>query len=1022
MFKAYNASAGSGKTTNLVIEYLSLCFLNIKNFRHVLAITFTNNATAEMKERIIHYLELFAFTDYAQILKFSDKILYDEVLYRCQGPKAELKNRALAEKFMKEQSLILLKEILYDYNNFSISTIDSFFQRILRAFAYDLQLNLNYNVEINLAELYSQAIDLLLNKISEQEKELSERIIGIVNKQLEDTGKWKVEKALIEILNDYIYKEQCYQPLHELETIDSKDFHSACEEFKLNHNRKLKGLKDKAHSLAKEADKLLKSIGDASEYKKGTMGIYEWFNKTQKKFPEVPLTNTINEHIEEGSFTKKGIDSIHFDKICQYIDEIQEYGKEYQKIKCIGSEIEKLIILFDLKGIMDDIKLRDNLFFLAESNAKIHEEIADEDTPYIYEKIGNKYKYFFIDEFQDTSKMQWNNLLPLVKNALAEGGETIIFGDLKQAIYRFRGGDKDLFDKLSDEEKFKGQGIPTSFERVSLKNNHRSSISIINFNNGCFKKLGDEYSFFNETQEIDENNTTKGFVQINFKPKGKNKEEYLFPTLLTDVKDALAKGFDYKDIAILTKGNDLGNQIAQFLSAEGHPVISADSLLLSSSKEVILIINTLQYLNNPEDKLSQLYIWNYLINSNKQDLSSFEGIEEISKGHFAQLLKKTFNIEHDRQWLNSLPLYTLVKEIMRSYQLSANDAYIIRFLDALLDYSEKTDNDLSQFLVWWENKQEKLSVVSSKDDNAITVTTIHKAKGLGYPVVIIPMMSYQSMKSTTLWYKTTPDDQTSLPYIPVKLKKEMTEIPDLAPLYNDEQNSCEIDNYNTIYVAQTRAREVMYIITSERNSSSNYAFFLSSFINDVKDELGKDTDDEVIYGDPNYTHSKAQSETFNDNISISKIYINDFSLSKLLKKEAAPTEQQERGLAIHDYLASIKNFPQNETEIDNLNIDLDEKYIPLAKKILLQIIQDEEIKPYLMPDVEVLNEINIVDKEGKSHRPDRVMILNNKVLIIDYKTGHAQKEYETQLNNYISLIQEMGYDNVQGKLIYIDKD
>ena len=1019
MFKTYNASAGSGKTTSLVIEYLSLCLLNIEQFRHILAITFTNNATAEMKERIILYLKLFAHTPVEQY-HGGEKNVYDKIAERCRSKRPELNDPSKMETFMREKSQQLLEAILYDYNNFSISTIDSFFQRIIRSFAYELHLNLNFNVEISLDELYEQAIDLLINKMSQENRELSQRIFSLIDKQMEENGRWRIEYSLTDILSEYIYKEQNYQALKALESLDRADFLKACADLKREMTQRKMQSRSRAIEAASRGNELVNLVGNETIFYQGKRGLYTWFEKVLKNFPDTSTNSYIDQGMDNGTFTKKGEDAEHYDELCTLIHTIIANKNEYIKCDKMVQTITPLMLLFDLKEIMDDIKMRDNLFYLSETNAKIYEEIKDEEAPYIYEKIGNKYRHFFIDEFQDTSQMQWINLLPLIRNALAEGGETIIFGDLKQAIYRFRGGDAELLASLSSEEEFIKQNIPTDrFEVIPLDTNHRSARNIIEFNNNCFKTLENEIPFYKETQKTSEHNTLTGFVSIHFKPKELSSDEHLSQTTLLMVEDALKRGFQYRDMAILTRNRDKSSELAQNLAAAGHPVISEDSLLLSASNEVTFIVNMLQYLSNPLDTLAKFQILSYL-RQHKGSRNTFSQeigmISDPNDASFATLLE-SYGIKLQRERLTTLPLFTLVKELIQLFQFSNSDAYLIRFLDTLLEFSNKQTDSISQFLTWWEQKQSSVSVVSSREDNAITVTTIHKSKGLGFPVVIIPLSKYKERVQGTLWYQPSAEEST-LPYIPIKIDSGADKISCFKPYYEKEKIADRIDNINTIYVAQTRAREALYIITGEKDKG-NYAKLISQYLDTIEDNLTKVNDNEYLFGDADYHHTPREREV-KHSTTIEQIHTSSFTPASLLPPPYEQTEEQQQGIAVHDYLASLTHFPQTEQELADMDIAIDAKFVPKAREILHRILSDEQLKPYFKADVQALNEVTITDSQGHDHRPDRVVIKDDEVMVIDYKTGQKHDEYQKQIDEYIALLKEMGYENVRGMLVYID--
>ena len=1020
MFKTYNASAGSGKTTSLVIEYLSLCLLNIEQYRHILAITFTNNATAEMKERIILYLKLFAHTPVDQYSP-GEKNVYDKIAERCRHKRPELNDASKRETFMREKSQQLLEAILYDYNNFSISTIDSFFQRIIRSFAYELHLNMNFNVEISLDELYEQAIDLLINKMSQDNRELSQRILSLIDKQMEDSGKWKIEKSLTNILAEYIYKEQNYQAIRALEGLDRAEFLQTCDTLRQETAQRMSQCRNRAMEAAQRSNELVNTIGKETVFYQGKRGLYGWFAKVPKNFPDLKLNTYIEDGMNQRTFTKKGEDAAYSDELCTLIETIMHNRDEYVKCAKMGQSLTPLMLLFDLKEIMDDIKLRDNLFYLSETNAKIYEEIKDEEAPYIYEKIGNKYRHFFIDEFQDTSQMQWTNLLPLIRNALSEGGETIIFGDLKQAIYRFRGGDAELLASLSSDEEFKKQNIPTNaFDVVALDTNHRSARHIIEFNNNCFKTLESEIPFYKETQKTDERNQLTGFVSIHFKPKEENSGEFLSKMTLQMVEDALKRGFQYRDMAVLTRNRNKSSELAQDLAAAGHPVISEDSLLLSASCEVNFIVNVLQYLSNPLDTLAKFQIINHLrqLNGDKENFShEIEMVSDPNDASFRTLLQ-SYGVNLQREHLTTLPLFTLVKELIKMFHFTSSDAYLIRFMDTLLDFSNRQTDSISQFLTWWEQKQNSLSVVSSREDNAITVTTIHKSKGLGFPVVIIPLNKYQEGKPNTLWYQ--PDkEESTLPYIPVKIDSEASKLECFKSFAEKEKQAAYIDNINTIYVAQTRAREALYIITGEKDGKGNYAKLISGYLNSIESNLTKVDDNEYLFGDVDYHHIPRERET-KCSTSIEQIETSSFTPASLLPPSPTPSEEQQQGIAVHDYLASLTHFPQSEQELAEMEISIDKQFEPKAREILHRILTDKQLKPYFSPEVQALNEVTITDSQGHDHRPDRVVINGNEVMVIDYKTGQQHDEYQQQIDSYVALLKEMGYEKVKGQLVYLD--
>ncbi|MEG1555726.1 MAG: UvrD-helicase domain-containing protein [Bacteroidales bacterium] len=1029
MFTVYKASAGSGKTTHLVAEYIALCFTDIRKYKNILAITFTNNATAEMKERIVNTLHRFSFYPSSQF-SGSEKAIFDIIALKFNW-------ETDSEKRIQQKSTQLLKAILYDYPNFSISTIDSFFQRLIRSFAFDLGLNLNYNVEIKLDDFYSQTIDILLHKISNENKELTERIIRLVEKQMSETGQWNIERELRKTLGS-IYNEDAFIPLKELDQLDAEEREEQIKQMiskQVVTNNEIK-------ELAKKGDQLFKSSQlNPSDFNRKDQ-LYQWFYKVSLNPSYRSYVKYMDESIEKGSFTKEEglIDPTIHQAIVKIYEQITERQTQLSRITILTKNIHSLLLLFDLKEIMDDIKMRDNLFYLSETNGKIYEEIKDEETPYIYEKMGNKYSYFFIDEFQDTSKMQWENILPLIKNALSganqyeENGQTILFGDVKQAIYRFRNGDSNLFKELSTLTGFQTQinafGIEDQdFLKKSLQTNYRTSKNVVEFNNRFFEflkglpegnssyfRLADQY-YDDVVQQI--HSQESGFVHILFKSE-EDSELYIENRTLEAIQDSISRGYEYKDIAVLVRGNESGNQLARFLSNEEHqiPVISSDSLLLNSSNEVNLLLSNLQYLLNPDDKLIQLSIIDYLINHLPSTFSIEEAIHSIGNGTDFFSILALFQIQFDRETMLGLPLFTLVKEFIRIYHLTDRNAYTVALLDTIIEYQNHHSGELTQFLSWWNDQKSKLSIISPEKINAVCITTIHKSKGLEYPVVIIPLTQYsQANTKSKIWYEDQKKD-SGLPYLLLNTSKSALDGSELEYLYQEEAAASRLDNLNILYVAQTRAKDCLYLIT-DQPTKGNYAKFLAAFIHYIEPE-----NQELIldywYGDPHFTVKREDIvPTFS---SFGKIYNSNFTLdSNQLAYHLYDdkSEEQTQGLMVHHYLSKLEDFPQDEEELNNMEFPVNEAEAAKIKSALRTIMHDKSLNRYFDKGVTVLNETAILTKEGEIRRPDRVVFYDGEVWVFDYKTGQENKKYQKQLNEYCLLLKEMGFKKVQGRLIYI---
>ena len=1035
MFKVYKASAGSGKTTSLVAEYLSLCLLEPKKFRHVLAVTFTNNATAEMKERIVKTLKIFAFSP-ASEWKDSEEAIYKLIL-------RDARYKSLSESEFRNKSLILLKEILYDYPNFTISTIDSFFQRIIRSFAFDLGINMNYNVAIDLSDCYDQTVDMLLNKLSKSDKDLSERIMFLVDKQMNEKGRWQLEGELKKSLAT-IYNERAFEPAKALEKMHCPDSQNETENDELKKAVKevFQQLAVKRNALQQVVNKLVdifkRFSDDSSAYIGGSTGIYKWVRVLRDKPMTAPGKN-VSKALEAESILKKPSAS---EKQLQpaIVDLAQSIVDQQAALKnweLISKHVSSLLLLFDLKFIMEDIKLRDNLFFLNETNGRIFDEIKDIDTPYIYEKIGNKFSYFFIDEFQDTSRMQWEDFKPLIKNALSglnvfgEEGKTILFGDVKQSIYRFRNGDSTLLNGLSTLDGVNqnlGEGLltPDDFELTLLGTNHRSSQAVINFNNGFFKYLIDNdfrhnsllVDYYSDVkQEI--SREKEGFVYVRFQQED-DSEDYLMEETLKAVQDAVSRDYEYRDIAVLSKSNRTCSDLARYLTEHQVPVISSDSLLLSASPEVLLLVNTMHYLLSPDDKLSQLSIAEYFCKDSMTD-----AVDKISQDNGFQKLIRALgdrveaDILLDIPRLLSFPVFTIVKELLLAYHISTPDAYIIAFIDAVYDNFNSQFSDLTQCMNWWEEKGRKMSLTSSKETNAVTVTSIHKSKGLQYPVVIYPMKSYrQGNGMETVWCENELDD-CPLPYYIMDTSQSALSGSSFEALAEEERIMTDIDNVNVMYVAHTRAGDALYIITGNPTGRGNYAKFLGNYIGSQQEEK-QPLQKEYLFGD-SQCRKDVRAKEKESQYTISQLYSSDFTLeSKQLLAASDRSYKQELGVFIHDFLSKIETFPQTEEELAEILENVDNAADrQILQSVLHKIMNDASLQPYFAPGVEVMNETTIMNCDGQLRRPDRIVFLDDEVMVIDYKTGKEDEAYQQQLDEYCELLRQMGYKNVKSMLLYV---
>ena len=1069
MFKTYMASAGAGKTTSLVAEYLTICLRDdrsVGQFRNILAVTFTNNATAEMKGRIVETLQQFAFQPQSE-WGGSAEAIAGMVMKALPG---------LTLQQLQHRSEMLLAEILYDYPNFSISTIDSFFQRIVRAFAFELGISMSYEVEVTLDDCFQQTVDLLLNRISKENPDLRDAVMELVEEQMSSKGRWRIEGQLLDLLRVIYGDEAAAEPLAALSATDQL---KACLK---RQAESVKEARDQLLQVSEGANTFLESIGlDDKQLVKGRANgsIYCWF--TQFDPFTIKLYSCLND-LEHAYFLKsEGGESDGLNaKIIARCQELLQAQENYSHLKVLYGRMKTLSLLFDLKSIMDEIRERDNKFFLSDTNYKIYSEIKEQDTPFIYEKIGNRYRYFFIDEFQDTSRMQWQDLIPLLKNALSfSDGEVILFGDVKQAIYRFRNGDAQLLTDLSAKPataeylNLLPNDVKCSRRKMEpMKVNYRSDGNIVNFNNAFFEHMP-ELDGFKEVmkktegseaknvfaelyrsyyqsvvQEVREGKEGRGVVCVRFMGEDDDKSDYFEQQVNAAVADALDKGYRLSDIAVLTSSNDDGSFLGQTLSAAGYKVISSESLLLCTSPEVNLVLAVLSYVCRPNDKLAQYVIAHYVLNRDRKDVSA--QLEKLipkmgDEKEFSQFMEEQ-GVKLNRQQLAGKPLYTLVTEVLRLFSISEADAFVIALMDNILDYLKTQNGEVASFLDWWERKGSGLALKAPSGLDAITISTIHKAKGLQYPVVILPFTQYgQSLTKKDYWYA---KEDEEVPYLLLKMEKSLDEL-GLGNVFEREGMLSVMDSLNKIYVAQTRAENRMYILTGRQDSAKgNYNRMLYDFVQkpmgkeDKKVEFVQEEGDELCYwwGNRNERRKDKDKKEECQCDDITQMYCAGFDLEDLSTHVVkAETREQEVGNAIHDYLSRQTHFPLTEGDVNTWEIDDSQPYADEIRDALRCIARHTEWHPYFAEGVKVLNEVSILptrefmrqdSREGEvrprlTYRPDRVVQLEDGVVVLDYKTGHpteaARAAYERQVATYVALLGDMALGPVRGEVLYLNE-
>ncbi len=1046
-FLIYRSSAGSGKTFTLVKEYLKLVLSNPECYRNILAVTFTNKSAEEMKTRIVSSL--------AKLSKGEAAGLHD--LLKSEGVRADIKINAEA----------VLKNILHNYSYFAVSTIDSFFHRVIRAFAKELKLQLGYNIELDQAEVLEKITDKLLDEAGLNE-ELTRFIEEYIFYSIDDEKGWNIDQK-VKSLGEEIFKERYWIRKGDSESLaDSRE--------------KLKSFISKLFAIKNEFESHMRDTAEKANV------ITEEHSLTMDDFPYKKsgyinyLLNKIRfGEFEPGSRAREAAGDIN--KMCNKTskpavkaaadaglyellkDAVDYYDGHYVKYNTAAQLVKTIYVLGIFKDLLDKLKVyRDDnrLLLISDINTILLKVITGDSSPFVYEKIGSYYRNFLIDEFQDTSTFQWKNFLPLLENSLSENNGSLIVGDVKQSIYRWRNGNMKL---LLEDVKNDLAGFSQMIKEENLASNYRSRKEIIDFNNLFFKRAAEIVSegapesyrhlisrSYSEAEQSSGTGSTGGGVCIdlfrNDEDTGRTARERSMADVITKIKQVLAEGYSQSDIMILVRGLADASEAAHNLIDAGLRVVSSESLLLTNSPKVRLLTNIFIYLNDSSNVIAKTEIlYNYLIyiKESDADLNAIFTDHLKSTGSlFCSEIPPEFFEDGSQGKVNSrlfgMGLYELAEELIRMFALGGNaDAYLLRFLDVIKEYNDEKTGGLNGFLEWWQEKSASASIIVPSQADAVKVMTIHKAKGLQSPVVFMPFVNWDmDIKGgrDLIWVSSDepPFDESSA--FLVKASKEL-EKSYFAEDYNEEAALTNLDNLNLLYVAFTRAEERLYInIPVKSKKGNNTGELVLKTITSAEELSGSydSSTEQLVYGNISLPRSTKPAGKVYDVLQIDEILSNDIYSRLLMKKEYGGFvpelkndlgQSKNRGVILHKALSILEAANENAINeaaeklmlLGILKAEQKESLISELKKI----VKSPVIEKWFSSEAESWNERDIIQPGGETYRPDKVVILGDSASIIDFKTGGAAEDHTMQVKNYISLLQNMGYKDVKGFLFYVNQ-
>ncbi len=1076
-FIVYKASAGSGKTYTLAVEYIKQLLLGVDRcaHRHILAVTFTKEATGEMKDRII--AELYGL---AAGLDESRKFAED-VQKALQENGCKLSFEEICRK-----AKVVLCEILHDYSRFQVGTIDSFFQKVLRNLARELGKGSKFNLELNTVRVLDDAVKAMIEK-SNDDIELLEWISRYVEDKIEQGKSWRVDKELksfgMNIFNEYFQE------------------HERAMRLQLDENPKLIAEMTEKHLKLKDnfekrmmgfANLFFAKNPDENDFYYKKSGVPGYFKKLKNGDYSDP--NSYVCKILNGEQGKSG--DIEFLTLLQEAEECRSNGiRSYISSVLLLQNIFQLGLLRDISEEMEAQNKENNRFMLSQTALFLNQMMGDSDASFVFEKIGSTIHHIMIDEFQDTSRLQWRNFRVLLEEVIANGNFSLLVGDVKQSIYRWRNGDWNILNNLEEE-----------MPQVSVKNldkNYRSQRRVVDFNNAFFTASAESLSQYLEAEfdgaadnpfptayKIENVKQTpiakdeKGFVSIDFLDDDKEADvsydEAVMWRLVEQLQELQAAGVKANDICILTRTNGKIRDIANYLSlqkddqpalyAGGYlSIISDDAFLLGASPALKIIIEALRLVLDWENSLPRtqlLLMWQEFVADNaRQHLDTHRLLAEGND--IDHLLPDGFK-HADFAQLQLMPLYDLVLHIYRLFilpiigknDLGRNDhtlldqsAYVYSFLDNLTSYLESNPSDIKVFLGYWDDELCMKSIPKKSDLQGIQAMTIHKSKGLQFHTVIVPFCDWDMTKMSTAYQRSLVwCEKHEVPFdleiLPVEYSSKMKQSL-FSKEFAEETVQLLMDNLNVLYVAFTRAERNLLILskkTKKHGAVKPVSELVLSFVQTDWQEYFDGEMMQMCFGtiEPSVSiqHKKVENILKNngEKTDVQVVFLTqqtntpEFKQSNKSiefisgKENWQNSEYIQEGNVLHAIFEKINSVADIEKAVQQLVFD---GIIPADKtnyytgKIKTAIAKSG-VEDWFSGRYRLFNECTILQKSstGKvfSRRPDRVMMTDSEVIVVDYKTGNTEGSYRNQVKQYIDLLQNMGYKNITGYLWYVDRN
>ncbi|MEM7186619.1 MAG: UvrD-helicase domain-containing protein [Bacteroidota bacterium] len=1031
-FTIYNASAGSGKTFALVKSYLAkiLSHPDPGYFKHLLAITFTNKAVAEMKRRVIENLVGFS----------------SESIPRESQDMIELISRELnmSQPQIQTRARAIVKQLLHNYAQFSVETIDHFNHRLIRTFARDLNLSTRFEVSLDVPQLIAQAVDRVVEKAGEDSL-ITKVLVEFALQKTDDDKSWDIALDLYKA-SSLLSSETDMASLNKLRDKDLSQFMQ---------------LRDTLYDQAATIEDTLKGLAgnvmdvfvenrlDASHFDRKYA--YVFFQKIaqgqfQLNYHTAWQRNLGVKPLYPSRVT--GSEAATLDRLTPLIiDAFQKIKEQVHNLFLLQNILKNIVPLATIHLVrqeLEQIMEEDEVVPINRFNALIHEQIKDQPAPFIYERLGDRYRDFFIDEFQDTSILQWSNLVPLIDNALSqyyqgdEGGSLLLVGDAKQSIYRWRGGVPEQFIKLYDD------GDP--FRATPDKNietlpfNFRSGSEIIAFNNKFFQFMSDHFSdpahenLYRLGAQQKTAGKEGGYVRIEFITPLDTEEANLLYARQTHrlIEEAIQKGYEPKDICILTRKKRDGILISEHLLSKGITVISEDTLLLKNSPQVRCIAQVLRLIVTPNNEEVKIALLEFLYTHLNVQQPKHDFLSMFVHSTLVQISEEiaTMDIFLDFEALRYKSLYEACEHIIQALQLNQDaDAFLFSFMDLVFAYSQRPEAGKSSFVDYWLEEQERASLPENKSANAVSVMTIHRAKGLEYPVVIFPYADLDLYRELDpmAWY---PFNDLGYEQLLINYSNKVADYGDAgAALVANRRKMLELDNVNLLYVTMTRAKQELHILARQPKSSKEPASY-NAFFKEFLIDIGKWQDDTLVYefGVPLISAETTSAGSTGVPLPYNVSLPEEHQIKIVASDKEPPSAENLRAIAIgnllHDAMATLHYSEETESVLEELRNTLLEEpdTFEQVRTLLLAVVDHPQLRALYQPPDIVMNERDIISPE-RILRPDRINLHpDGSVTVIDYKTGVPQESYAHQIDRYARALTDMGYSVRNKLLVYTNSD